>query len=118
MHSGFSGWMIAVAVGVVLLYFVPSILARVNRKREFGKIFLVNLFFGWTVVGWLVAIFWASTRDATAMEYVGPAGKVPVTGSNGEGVRWGTRECPACRDRIPADAASCPRCRSDLRRAG
>ncbi len=118
MHSGFAGWMIAVGVAVILLYFVPSILARINRKREFGKIFLVNLFFGWTVVGWLVAIFWASTRDARTVEYVGPAARVPVTRSNGESVRWGTRECPACHDRIPADAATCPCCRCDLRRAG
>ena len=45
---------------MVLLYFLPTILAIVRHPTHdpFG-IFLVNFFLGWTVIGWWVAFIWA-----------------------------------------------------------
>jgi hypothetical protein len=42
----------------VLLYFMPTIVAMVLREDPL-VIFLVNLFLGWTVIGWFAALFWA-----------------------------------------------------------
>lgn len=42
---------------VALLYFLPSLLGL--HKRHSLGIFLLNFFFGWTIVGWLVALLWA-----------------------------------------------------------
>lgn len=48
------------------LYFVPSIVA-VNRGRAVGPVILLNLLLGWTLVGWVAALIWAST-ERTALE--------------------------------------------------
>jgi hypothetical protein len=54
------------AVGVLLfilaLYFIPAGLASSRKHHNTGAIFAVNLFFGWTVIGWLVALIWALTN--------------------------------------------------------
>jgi Superinfection immunity protein len=58
----------------ILLYFVPSIIA--HKKRDFPAIFIVNLLFGWTVVGWIIALVWACAAEARPQVLVvaGPAG--------------------------------------------
>ena len=43
---------------VILVYVLPSIVA-IGRERSGGPIIL-NLFLGWTVVGWFVALVWAA----------------------------------------------------------
>ena len=42
---------------VILVYFLPSIVA-IRRERSAGPI-AVNMFLGWTLVGWFVALAWA-----------------------------------------------------------
>lgn len=49
------------ALGAVL-YFIPSIAAAALRRPGLWSIVLCNLLLGWTVVGWLAALVWASTR--------------------------------------------------------
>ncbi|TFF33232.1 superinfection immunity protein [Mucilaginibacter psychrotolerans] len=57
--------LIVILIGGVIsffIYFLPSILGR--RKHNFTAIFLLNLFLGWTAVGWIVALIWALSNDA------------------------------------------------------
>jgi hypothetical protein len=49
-----------------LIYFLPTIVALVRHKRNTLSIFLLNLFLGWTLVGWIIALVWASTVDVPA----------------------------------------------------
>ena len=42
---------------LAFFYFLPSILG--HSKHGSNGIFLLNLFFGWTVIGWIVALIWA-----------------------------------------------------------
>lgn len=42
---------------LVLGYFLPSILAR--KKQDAGSIQRLNLWLGWTGIGWLAALIWA-----------------------------------------------------------
>jgi hypothetical protein len=52
-----------IALGVVLvLYFIPAIIAWQRRHRQRVAILVVNIFFGWTFVGWIIALVWAFTR--------------------------------------------------------
>lgn len=46
------------AAGVVL-YFLPTILAIHKKNPSALWIFLVNVFFGWSVIGWILALIWA-----------------------------------------------------------
>lgn len=57
-----------VGVGLVLgllIYFLPTIIGR--HKANATAIFMLNLFLGWTFLGWVVALIWACTQDS-AME--------------------------------------------------
>ncbi len=44
---------------VVGLYFLPAIVAAARRTHNATGILLLNLFLGWTVVGWVVALVMA-----------------------------------------------------------
>lgn len=46
------------------MYFLPSIVALARSKRDLLAIFLLNLFLGWSVIGWIVALIWAAKSDA------------------------------------------------------
>ena len=46
---------------VGLIYFLPAIVA--NRKKNCDAIFVLNLFLGWTFLGWVIALVWAMTTE-------------------------------------------------------
>lgn len=50
------GLFIVVAIG---FYFLPSIIAW--NKKDSGAIIAINLFLGWTFIGWIIALIWALT---------------------------------------------------------
>lgn len=37
-------------------YFIPTIVAYVRKVTNVGSVFVINLFLGWTFVGWIVAL--------------------------------------------------------------
>lgn len=43
----------------LLLYFVPSIVAAARRMKNPAPLVVINVFLGWTFVGWVVALAWA-----------------------------------------------------------
>lgn len=47
---------------LTLLYFLPAIIGR--DKSDATGIFLLNLFLGWTLIGWVAAFIWPSPRIA------------------------------------------------------
>ena len=47
-------------------YFLPTVVAAVRGKIGAGGVFFVNLFLGWTVVGWFVAFIWACSGRTEA----------------------------------------------------
>lgn len=48
---------------LITLYFIPIVVATLTQKRNASAIFLLNLFLGWTFVGWVVALVWACAKD-------------------------------------------------------
>jgi hypothetical protein len=53
-------FLIFVAV-ITAIYFLPTIVAW--GKPQAGTVFLLNLFLGWSLIGWVVALLWALWRD-------------------------------------------------------
>jgi len=51
----------------LLMYFLPTIVALVRSKRDTGVIFVLNLFLGWTMIGWIIALVWALKQDVPVM---------------------------------------------------
>jgi len=51
----------------IILYFLPSIIAFARSKRDATSIFVLNLFLGWTLIGWVIALVWALKHDVPVM---------------------------------------------------
>jgi len=55
-------------LGIVLLltlYFIPSGVAVLRHHSNAMPVFLTNLFFGWTGVGWIVVLIWSFSSNVT-----------------------------------------------------
>jgi hypothetical protein len=76
----------------MLLYFLPSIIG--HKKRDFTGIFIVNLLFGWTVIGWIVAMVWACAAEERPYVYA-YAGHARYCSRCGAAIA-GAHFCPAC----------------------
>jgi hypothetical protein len=60
-----------VGIGLILLwavglffYFLPTVVGYSRKRPNITAIFLVNFFFGWSVIGWVVALVWAISNAA------------------------------------------------------
>jgi Superinfection immunity protein len=54
--------------GLILLavYFLPFLVALARHNVSTGGILVVNLLFGWTGIGWVLALVWALTGASWA----------------------------------------------------
>lgn len=62
-NAGFVLLMFWIIVGFVTLYFVPAIVAFSRKHNSKVAILVVNFVFGWSLVGWIIALVWACTRN-------------------------------------------------------
>lgn len=51
---------------LLIVYFLPSIVAGTRKKRNANAITVLNLFLGWTLIGWVIALVWAAMNDEPA----------------------------------------------------
>ena len=58
--DGLSFWLLAIAV---IIYFVPLFVASIRNHPNAVAISLLNLFLGWTLIGWVGALVWASLAN-------------------------------------------------------
>lgn len=50
------------------VYFIPAIIG--NKKRNSGALFLCNLLFGWTGIGWLFCLIWSFMKDPEPVQVI------------------------------------------------
>ena len=65
---------------LILAYFLPTAMAIAADNKSFGAIFILNLFFGWTLMAWAVALVWAVSprrADRRPAYRITPFGAVP-----------------------------------------
>jgi hypothetical protein len=53
------------------LYFLPTIIAKRRAAPNIGSIAVINAFFGWTLVGWVVALAMAARTVPSPSASVG-----------------------------------------------
>ena len=51
--------------GVIVLYVMPSLIAYTREHQNFVPILIINLVFGWMLIGWVGAIAWAFSSNVT-----------------------------------------------------
>jgi Superinfection immunity protein len=64
--AGLGAVIVLIAIG---LYFLPTIVAMMRHKENIGTVVVINLFLGWTFLGWVVALamaFGQTKRPAAA----------------------------------------------------
>lgn len=44
------------------VYFLPWVVASSRHHHNRGAIAVLNLLLGWTILGWIISIVWASTE--------------------------------------------------------
>ena len=80
---------------LVLLYFLPAIIGR--NKSDAAGIFLLNLFLGWTLIGWVAAFLWACAADhRPAYIQYAPVGPGRFCCSCGSAMFAGAHFCASC----------------------
>ena len=61
-HLPMEGTILSLIVLVILaLYFIPTIVAVKRDHPSKGGIIVLNIFLGWTFIGWVVSLAWSFT---------------------------------------------------------
>jgi|KBSMisStaDraftv2_1062788.scaffolds.fasta_scaffold92492_3 hypothetical protein len=84
-------------VALLLLYFVPSIVALSRGHTSKAGIIIANLFFGWSFVGWVITLVWASSYFDDPRKKVNLIGGRYVTDAE---LRQEYKQRQASRDRF------------------
>jgi hypothetical protein len=50
---------VAALTALAVLHFAPTFIAVSRKHPRRIAIFVINLLFGWTILGWIVALVWA-----------------------------------------------------------
>ena len=61
-----SFWQLFILLLFIAAYFIPFIIALIRDVRNKVSVFFLNLFLGWTVVGFFVLLFYASLTNTTS----------------------------------------------------
>lgn len=49
-------WAVIILLLLFALYFAPTTMATRRKSRNRHSVFIINLFFGWTLIGWVIAL--------------------------------------------------------------
>ncbi len=59
---------------LLCIYYIPFLIAEVRNIKNKTSVFWLNTFFGWSIIGWLVLIFYSSLINKadtiSVVEYV------------------------------------------------
>lgn len=98
---------LAVIGGALAVYFLPCIIAGGRAHPNGTGIFVLNLFLGWSLLGWVVALIWsvsAFNRPVVEAAIIPP--EAPA--------RARQRACPHCAEDILSAAKVCKHCGRDV----
>jgi len=47
----------------IVLYCLPSIIAKIRNHNNLSAVILVNLLLGWSILGWIISLIWSFTDN-------------------------------------------------------
>lgn len=65
-EEGFGITLLLIIPGILTqcIYFLPYLIANSKGHMQETAIFILNLFAGWTIVAWVIALVWAFTKKS------------------------------------------------------
>lgn len=63
---------------LAVLYFVPTIVALIRNVTNRGSVIVINLFLGWTVIGWVAALAMAARTQTITKTAQAPDPSMPA----------------------------------------
>jgi len=54
-----------ILIPLIIVYFLPTMIASSRKHKNTGSIFIINLFLGLTFLGWVIALAIALSHDDT-----------------------------------------------------
>ena len=90
---------VILAALALILYFLPA--AAAWKKPQFSSVMVINLFLGWTLIGWVVALAWglqSPSRPSVTVQQQQPTAPGPaiLCRSCGKYSFPGSLFCSAC----------------------
>ena len=61
-----------IGIGILFLacmYFIPIIVGAIRKVPNIGSVIVINLFLGWTLIGWVVALAMAARSVPPPVRY-------------------------------------------------
>lgn len=100
----------------IILYLLPSLIAKKRRHKNVLPIFALNVLLGWTFLGWVVAIVWSLTaQENRNLIYKSEDDNKKYSQNHNSG------KCYLCAKIFPTDQLSeaggeyfCPSCSSKI----
>jgi RNA polymerase subunit RPABC4/transcription elongation factor Spt4 len=99
-------------VFILGLYVIPWIVAALRKAPHVGVVAVINVFLGWTLIGWFVALALAFRSRPPNVQADSETAKTP----NADAITASAllyRECPHCEQPMPREARACPHCQRD-----
>jgi hypothetical protein len=103
----------------LFIYFIPTLVAHSNKKQNITAIGMLNFFLGWTLIGWVVALVWAVSKDAVLVQQVAPATPQQAAAPRPLAPPApAQKKCPDCAELVLAEAKKCRFCNHEFSNAG
>ena len=57
------------AIVFLSFYFIPTIVAMTRKHKQRFPIMIVNIFTGWTFIGWVIALAWCVSPNVEQQNF-------------------------------------------------
>jgi hypothetical protein len=85
-NNSSAGLILLIVMGIP--YFIPTIVAISRNMHNKGSVIVVNVFLGWTLIGWVVALAMACGSNKSvqgeAFSYAPPPSNLPPPNSGSD----------------------------------